>query len=85
MDAVVEIVVDVDVTCGIHGDPPRNVELAGVISVLAPLGDEFAVGREFLNAIIVRIGDIYVSMFVNSYRGGEMKLTITAAHLAPLG
>ena len=62
LDAVVEVVGDVEAICDwVNGDPPGVVELAVASSKGAVLGDEREVfSEELLDAIVVRVSEVHV-------------------------
>src|SRR5262249_7447450 len=59
-------------------------ELSRFAAMLAPFGDEFSVGRKFLDPAVPLVGDIQETIRPEGDRSGKLELAIPRSLLPPL-
>jgi len=69
----------------IAGDAPGLVEFAVTPSAVAKRGNEAAFRCEFLDAMVVRIGDVDITRRVHSNVGRKVELPVARPEASPLG
>src|SRR5215831_8801188 len=74
----------VDVAVVVEGDTPRLVEFSLAAAGFAALGNQLALRREDLEAIVAAVNDDHVAVWLADDTGRSFKLAGTAAGRAPL-